>query len=169
MVEEHLVRLSWVNVPPYPQVTLDNFGFPVGGRLAVRRAVFRHRLPKVALFGPKNTVFLGPEINFLWTASTKNCYHHDGTPKRQLWLYTLTCHNISKRFAAGCYFERASTNLTFLLECFLAGCYYRSTYPLYYTFRAGEYFVHCYDWQRSPLMFWIRTSFLKQVIWEDPS
>ena len=25
-------------------------------------------------------------------------------------VYTLTCHNISKRFAAGCYFERAPTN-----------------------------------------------------------
>merc|ERR1712208_192981 len=37
--------------PPYPEVTLDNFGFPVGGRLGTRRAVFRPRLPKVALFG----------------------------------------------------------------------------------------------------------------------
>ena len=44
------------------------------------------------------------------------CYNHDGTPKRQLWLYTLTCHNISKRFAAGCYFERASTNLVDFLD-----------------------------------------------------
>ena len=25
----------------YPEVTLDNFGFPVGGRLAARRAVFQ--------------------------------------------------------------------------------------------------------------------------------
>ena len=65
MVEEHLVRLSWVNVPPYPQVTLDNFGFPVGGRLAVRRAVFRHRLPKVALFGPKSAVFSALDLQFL--------------------------------------------------------------------------------------------------------
>ena len=24
--------------PPYPEVTLDNFGFPVGGRLGARRA-----------------------------------------------------------------------------------------------------------------------------------
>ena len=40
-----------------------------------------------------------------------NCYDHNGTHKRQLWLYTLTCHNISKRFAAGCYFEWAPTNL----------------------------------------------------------
>ena len=41
-------------------MTLDNFGFPVGGRLGARRAVFWPRLPKVALFGPKNAVF-GPK------------------------------------------------------------------------------------------------------------
>ena len=45
-----------------------------------------------------------------------DCYNHDGTTKRQLWLYTLTCHNISKRFAAGCYFERASTHLVDFLD-----------------------------------------------------
>ena len=61
-------RLIWIISPPYPEVTLDTFGFPVGGRLAARRAVFRHRLPKVALFGPKNAVFW-PEINFWWTSS----------------------------------------------------------------------------------------------------
>ena len=58
---DHMSPISW-------EVTLDNFGFPVGGRLAARRAVFRHRLPKVALFGPKNAVFW-PEINFLSTSS----------------------------------------------------------------------------------------------------
>ena len=63
-------RLIWIISPPYPEVTLDTFGFPVGGRLAARRAVFRHRLPKVALFGPKNAVFW-TEIIFLWTASKK--------------------------------------------------------------------------------------------------
>ena len=39
--------------PPYPEVTLDNFGFPVGGRLAARRAVFRPQQPKVTLTRPK--------------------------------------------------------------------------------------------------------------------
>ena len=63
-------RTGLITCPPYPEVTLDTFGFPVGGRLATRRAVFRHRLPKVALFGPKNAVFW-PEINFWWTASKK--------------------------------------------------------------------------------------------------
>ena len=31
-------------------------------------------------------------------------------------IITLTCHNISKRFAAGCYFERASTNLVDFID-----------------------------------------------------
>ena len=43
--------------PPYPEVTLDTFGFPVDGRLAARRAVSWPRLPKVALFGPKSGFF----------------------------------------------------------------------------------------------------------------
>ena len=63
-------RTGLITCPPYPEVTLDTFGFPVGGRLAARRAVSRPRLPKVALFGPKNAVFW-PEINFWWTASKK--------------------------------------------------------------------------------------------------
>ena len=46
-----------------PEVTLDNFGFPVGGRLAARRAVFRPRLPKVALFG-SGRVFIASTPNF---------------------------------------------------------------------------------------------------------
>ena len=49
--------------PPYPEVTLDNFGFPVGGRLGARRAVFRPRLPKVALFG-SGRVFIASTPNF---------------------------------------------------------------------------------------------------------
>ena len=108
-------RLNGVICPPYPEVTLDTFGFPVGGRLATRRAVSWPRLPKVALLGSKNAVFW-PETIFFVVSLKINCYNHDGTPKRQLWLYTLTCHNISKRFAAGCYFERASTNLVDFLD-----------------------------------------------------
>ena len=50
-------RLNGIIIPPYPEVTLDTFGFPVGGRLAARRAVYRPRWPKVALFGPKSAVF----------------------------------------------------------------------------------------------------------------
>ena len=108
-------RLNGMTTPPYPEVTLDTFGFPVGARLAARRAVLWPQLPKVALLGPKNAVFW-PETSFFVVNLKIDCYNHDGTTKRQLWLYTLTCHNISKRFAAGCYFERASTNLVDFLD-----------------------------------------------------
>ena len=44
----HITPIFWVRwtrqngiiSPPYPEVTLDNFGFPVCGRLAARRAFF---------------------------------------------------------------------------------------------------------------------------------
>ena len=50
-------RTGLITCPPYPEVTLDTFGFPVDGRLAARRAVSWPRLPKVALFGPKSGFF----------------------------------------------------------------------------------------------------------------
>ena len=34
------IRPNGILTPPYPEVTLDNFSFPVGGRSAARRAVF---------------------------------------------------------------------------------------------------------------------------------
>ena len=52
------IRLNGIISPPYPGVTLDTFGFPVGGRLASRRAVSWPRLPKMALFGPETNFFL---------------------------------------------------------------------------------------------------------------
>ena len=51
-------RLNGTTTPPYPEVTLDTFGFPVGARLAARRGVLWPQLPKVALLGPKSAVFL---------------------------------------------------------------------------------------------------------------
>ena len=108
-------RLNGMTTPPYPEGTLDTLGFLVGGRLAIRRAVSWPWLHKVALLGSKNATFLAR--NQFFVVSLKiNCYNHNGTHKRQLWLYTLNCHNISKRFAAGCYFERASTNLVDFLD-----------------------------------------------------
>ena len=50
-------RLNGIISPPYPEVTLDTFSFPVDGRLAAWRAVSWPRLPKVALLGSKNAVF----------------------------------------------------------------------------------------------------------------
>ena len=59
------IRSNGILSPPYPEVTLDNFSFPVGGRSAARRAVFRHRWPKMAIFGDshlrrKSTSNFGP-------------------------------------------------------------------------------------------------------------
>ena len=47
-------QLNGIISSSYPEVTLDTFGFPVGGRLAARRAVFWPRLPKMALFVANN-------------------------------------------------------------------------------------------------------------------
>ena len=44
-------RLNGIISPPYPEATLDNFGFPVGGRLAARRAVFRPPGRNLAISG----------------------------------------------------------------------------------------------------------------------
>ena len=60
------LRRTWLNeiiTSTYPEVTLDNFSFPVDGRLAARRAVSRPRLPKVALFG-SGRVFIASTPNF---------------------------------------------------------------------------------------------------------
>ena len=50
------IPLNGIISPPYPEVTLDNFGFPVGGRLAARRAVFQNlkktlKLAKITQMG----------------------------------------------------------------------------------------------------------------------
>ena len=47
------VRLNRNISPTYPEVTLDTFGFPVGGRLAARWPVFRSQQPKVTFSRPK--------------------------------------------------------------------------------------------------------------------
>ena len=65
----------------------------------------------MALFGPKNTVFFGPEINFLWTASKKTVTIMTVHLKDNVFVLTA-----SERFAADCYFERASTNLVDFLD-----------------------------------------------------
>ena len=63
-------RLNGIISPLYPEVTLDTFSFPVGGRLAAWRAVSWPQLPKVALLGPI-TLFFGPKSIFLRPASKK--------------------------------------------------------------------------------------------------
>ena len=84
------LRRTWLNgiiTYPYPEVTLDTFGFPVGVHWAARRAVFWQRLPNMALFEPK-MLFFGHNCNristkmlpFGWTVVmvTKN---QDAVPK----------------------------------------------------------------------------------------
>ena len=47
-------RTGLITCPPYPEVTLDTFGFPLGARSTARRAIFWPRLPKMALFVANN-------------------------------------------------------------------------------------------------------------------
>ena len=61
-------QLNGIITSPYPEATLDTFGFPVGAHLAARRAVLWPRLPKRALFEAKKAVFW-TEIIFLETSS----------------------------------------------------------------------------------------------------
>ena len=49
--------LNGMTTPPYPEGTLDTFGFLVGGRLATRRAVSWPRLPKVGPFEVQKCCF----------------------------------------------------------------------------------------------------------------
>jgi hypothetical protein len=79
--------LNGIISPPYPEVTLDTFGFPIGGHLAARRTVSWPRLPKVALSGPKNAVFW-PEIIFLCPASKKKFTIIAGHLKDNLFVLT---------------------------------------------------------------------------------
>ena len=50
-------RLNGIISSPYPQVTLDTFGFPVDVRSAVQQAVFWPRLPKNGPFWAGNAIF----------------------------------------------------------------------------------------------------------------
>ena len=58
-----------------PEVTLDAFGFPLGAHSTARRAIFWHRLPKMALFWANNALFWSEMYHMLsysivgyWTA-----------------------------------------------------------------------------------------------------
>ena len=61
-------QLNGIITSPYPEATLDTFGFPVGAHLSAWRAVFWPWLPKKALFEAKNAVFW-TEIHFSETSS----------------------------------------------------------------------------------------------------
>ena len=60
-------RLNRIISPPYPEVTLDNFSFPVGGPLASRRAVFRPPGQILAISG-QSPIAIISTLNFgLWS------------------------------------------------------------------------------------------------------
>ena len=97
-------RLNGMTTPPYPEGTLDTFGFLVGGRLATRRAVSWPLLPKVALLGSKNAVFLAR--NHFFVVSLKiNCYNHNFIlygRKCIYWSQSICCDICSVSFHSSC-------------------------------------------------------------------
>ena len=77
-------QLNWIISPPYPEVTLDNFGFLVGDNLAAQRAVFRPRGRILAILG-QCPISIISTLNFgLWSTklggtirATKKMTHID--------------------------------------------------------------------------------------------
>ena len=66
-------QLNGIISSPYPQVTLDAFGFPVDARLFARQAVFWHRLPKMDLFGANNARFWSEMCCMLFSSIVWYC------------------------------------------------------------------------------------------------
>ena len=66
-------RLNGIKSPPYPEVTLDTFSFPEGGRLAARQAVVWPQLPKMALFGTKNAYYSIVSHGIVWYCMVLLC------------------------------------------------------------------------------------------------
>ena len=71
-------RLNGIISSPYPQVTLDTFGFPVDVRSAAQQVVFWHQLPKMGLFWAKNAIFstLCPYNPLFWAQTDPDQWDH---------------------------------------------------------------------------------------------
>ena len=71
-------RLNGIISSPYPQVTLDTFGFPVDVRSAVQQAVFWPRLPKNGPFWAGNAIFsrLCPYNSLFWDQTDPDQWDH---------------------------------------------------------------------------------------------
>ena len=71
-------RLNGIISSPYPQVTLDTFGFPVDVRSAVQQAVFWPRLPKNGPFWAGNAIFstLCPYNPLFWAQTDPDQWDH---------------------------------------------------------------------------------------------
>ena len=121
-------RLNGIISPPYPEVTLDTFGFPVGGRLAARRTVSWPRLPKVALSGPKNAVFW-PEIIFLCPASKKIVTIIAGHLKDNLFVLTALQGCLQGAVRAHFWAKKWPQNLIFLRYTYITRLFWSQTDP----------------------------------------
>merc|ERR1712077_102219 len=71
-------RLNGIITPTYPEVTLDNFGFPVGGRLAARWAVFQPPGRNLAILS--NSHF-PREVPLILDRGQRNLVGPSGPPK----------------------------------------------------------------------------------------
>ena len=71
-------QLNGIISSPYPQVTLDTFGFRVDVRSAAQQAVFWHQLPKMGLFWAKNAIFstLYPYNPLFWAQTDPARWDH---------------------------------------------------------------------------------------------
>ena len=99
------IRPNGILSPPYPEVTLDNFSFPVGGRSAARRAVFRPPGRILAFFDDSHFAFWSTP-NF-GPRSTKLGWNTGGT---KLWRNGRFCvWPKSEKWAKNPFFAIATT------------------------------------------------------------
>ena len=76
-------RLNGTISPSYPEVPLDNFGFPVGGRLAARRAVFQPPDRILAILGQSPIAILST-YNFGPKTGQRNLVGPSRPPKKMI-------------------------------------------------------------------------------------
>ena len=102
-------RLNGIISSPYPQVTLDTFGFPVDVRSAAQQAVFWHQLPKMGLFWAKNAIFstLCPYNPLFWAQTDPDQWDH---------IFPISQGNFTcLRFSGRCPFVRSAARFLALI------------------------------------------------------
>ena len=87
-------RTGLITCPPYPEVTLDTFSFPEGGRLAARQAVIWPQLPKMALFGTKNAYYSIVSHGIVWYCMVLLCILWYCIVLHVIALYRMVLHGI---------------------------------------------------------------------------
>ena len=113
------LRRTWLNeiiTSTYPEVTLDTFSFPEGGRLAARQAVVWPQLPKMALFGTKNAYYSIVSHGIVWYCMVLLCILWYCIVLHVIALYRMVLHGIVLlALARGLYLAR---HLPTLLYCY---------------------------------------------------